>query len=57
MKQDILVDLPDVAVLMEGQKIKKSVILHVDGKDTTYIPAIALRDFGMTVRWDEAKKP
>lgn len=50
------VALPRVNVIMEGKPIDKSVILNVDGKDTTYIPAIALRDTGMDVKWDDAAR-
>jgi len=52
LKLDTQVDLPDVKVTLEGTAKEKAVILNVDGKDTTYIPAIILRDIGMTVDWD-----
>lgn len=54
LKLDAEVNLPDVKVVLEGKNIDKTVILNVDGKDTTYIPAIALREIGMTVNWDAA---
>ncbi len=56
LKLDTQVNLPDVNVVMEGKAIDKSVILNVDGKDTTYIPAVVLRDIGMGVTWDGTAK-
>lgn len=49
-------DLPDVKVNLKGKPIEKAVILNVDGKDTTYIPAVALKDAGFTVTWDANTK-
>ncbi len=54
LKLDTEINLPDVKVILEGKNIDKTLILNVDGKDTTYIPAIALRDIGMAVNWDAA---
>lgn len=49
-------DIPDVKVVLNGKAIDKTVLLNVDGKDTTYIPAVVLRDVGMAVSWDSATK-
>lgn len=56
LKLDTQVDLPDVKVTLNGVAKDKSVILNVDGKDTTYIPAVILRDIGMKVEWDGAAR-
>lgn len=48
----IPVELPDQAVNINGQAVSGAVLLMVDGKETTYIPAKALRDAGKTVTWD-----
>lgn len=45
-------EIPEVKVIMNGKAMDKSIILSVDGKDTTYIPAVALRDAGLSVDWD-----
>jgi N-acetyl-anhydromuramyl-L-alanine amidase AmpD len=50
------IEIPEVLVDLEGGVVDNSVILNVDGKDTTYIPAIALRAVGMTVAWDAPTK-
>ena len=47
-------EITEVKVTMEGKTVEKSVILNVDGRDTTYIPAIVLRDHGYIVNWDAA---
>jgi N-acetyl-anhydromuramyl-L-alanine amidase AmpD len=47
-------DIPDVKVVLNGKAIDKTVLLNVDGKDTTYIPAISLREVGIAVTWDAA---
>jgi len=47
-------EIPGVKVTMQGKVAEKSVILNVDGKDTTYIPAVVLRDHGYIVSWDAA---
>ena len=49
-------EIPEVKVDLKGKAIEKSVILTVDGRDTTYIPAIALRDAGLKVTWDATNK-
>lgn len=49
-------EIPEVKVILDGKIADKSVILNVDGRDTTYIPAIVLRDIGMTVTWDDKSK-
>jgi len=49
-------EIPEVKVIMNGKAMDKAIILSVDGKDTTYIPAVALRDRGMTVAWDDSIK-
>jgi hypothetical protein len=50
------IEIPEVKVIMKGKAMDKAVILNVDGKDTTYIPAVALRDISMTVAWDDSIK-
>ncbi|MDD4780330.1 MAG: N-acetylmuramoyl-L-alanine amidase [Tissierellia bacterium] len=45
-------EVSDMKVTMNGNTVIKSVILTVDGKDTTYIPAVALRNDGYIVTWD-----
>ena len=52
----IVVEAPDINVIMNGKPVDKTVLLTVDGRDTTYIPAVALRDVGINVKWDEASK-
>jgi len=47
-------DLKEVKVVLNGKEVGNSTILTVDGKDTTYIPAVALRDVGIAVAWDGA---
>ena len=47
-------EIPEVKVTMQGKVAEKSVILTVDGKDTTYIPAVVLREHGYRVDWDAA---
>lgn len=47
-------ELPEVKVELAGAAKPKCVIINVDGKDTTYIPAVILRDIGKTVTWDPA---
>ena len=49
-------DLKEVNVFLNGNKLKNTVILAVDGKDTTYIPAVALRAAGDEVTWDPENK-
>lgn len=49
-------EIHEVKVMLKGKTIERSVILNVDGRDTTYIPAIVLREIGMTVNWDETTK-
>lgn len=56
IKLDTQVNLPDVKVTLNGSDKENAVILNVDGKDTTYIPAVILRDIGMGVVWDGATK-
>lgn len=56
LKLDTQVNLPDVGVTLNGVKKSNSVLLNIDGKDTTYIPAVILRDVGMGVVWDSATK-
>lgn len=56
LKLDTQINLPDVNVTLNGLTKEKAVILNVDGKDTTYIPAVILRDVGMGVVWDGATK-
>jgi|LSQX01.1.fsa_nt_gb hypothetical protein len=46
LKLDTQINLPDVKVVMESKTVDKAVILNVDGKDTTYMPAVVLRDIG-----------
>jgi hypothetical protein len=48
----VAMDVPDTKVIMNGVAVANTVLLTVDGKDTTYIPAIALRNVGSTVTWD-----
>ena len=50
------VEIPEVKTILAGKALNKAVILNVDGRDTTYIPAVALRDIGMVVNWDSATK-
>jgi len=45
-------EVPDTKVIMNGKPVEKTVLLTVDGRDTTYIPAVALRDVGINVVWD-----
>ncbi len=56
LRLDTQVDLPDVKVVMESKTVDKAVILNVDGKDTTYIPAVVLRDIDMAVKCDGTSK-
>lgn len=49
-------EIPEVKVELKGKAVEKSVILTVDGRDTTYIPAIVLRDIGLKVTWDDTIK-
>lgn len=45
-------ELTEVKATLNGETVNKAVILNVDGKDTAYIPAVALKDAGMSVEWD-----
>lgn len=47
-------EIPEVKVTLNGKAMAKTVILNIDGKDTTYIPAVSLRDAGLSVDWDAA---
>lgn len=47
-------EMAEVKVTLNGVDINKAVILNVDGKDTAYIPAVALKDAGIRVEWDNA---
>lgn len=49
-------EIPEVKVDLKGKAVDKAVILTVDGRDTTYIPAVALRNAGLAVKWDAATK-
>jgi len=52
MKIDMKIDIPDVKVVLDGVTRTDCVLLTVEGRETTYIPAIALRDSGHEVAWD-----
>lgn len=56
LKLDTNVDLPEVKVKLNGTFKDKCVLLNVDNRDTTYIPAVILRDIGINVTWDNATK-
>lgn len=45
-------EIPEVKTILNGVVVENAVILNVDGKDTTYIPALALKNAGMSVEWD-----
>jgi len=47
-------NIQEVKVAMNGNQVEKSTVLKVDGRDTTYIPAVALRAVGINVTWDAA---
>jgi len=47
-------DLQEIKVVLNGTPVEKSTILNVDGRDTTYIPAVVLRAVGIDVKWDAA---
>jgi len=46
------VEVPEVNVILGNKKVDNSVILTVDGKDTTYIPVKTLELLGMTIGWN-----
>lgn len=56
VKEDMKIgmEIPEVKVILNGKVMSKTIILNVDGKDTTYIPAVSLRDAGLSVDWDAA---
>lgn len=45
-------ELPDVKVKLNGVDQKNSVLIKVDGRDTTYIPATMLREAGISVVYE-----
>lgn len=49
-------ELTEVKATLNGEIMNKALILNVDGKDTAYIPAVALRDVGISVEWDHENK-
>ena len=50
---DMKIDIPDVKVVLDGVERTDCVLLTVEGRPTTYIPAIALRESGHEVTWDQ----
>lgn len=51
-ERDMKINIPDVKVIIDGVPRSDCVLLNVEGRDTTYIPAIALRESGHQVSWD-----
>jgi len=47
------IEMPEVKTTLNGSPLDNAVILNVDGKDTTFIPAVSLRNAGMSVEWDK----
>ncbi len=45
-----------VKVNLFGQERSDCILIEVEGRPTTYIPAIALRESGHDVTWDDAEK-
>lgn len=45
-------ELPEIKTNLNGIPVKNAVLINVDGRSTTYIPAVALRDAGIAVTYN-----